>query len=160
LTEDKNKGTVRVSEVSVFLLMVERNRIFGGKRSCTYRRICDITWNFIRQIELGIFVLVETVIMDICSRRHRLLLVRLLLRNPALQFSKSSLHNRAQNFVSHSRDFFRRWLHCLAARISDYNFFVTIYPLIGNLGADGEDFSFVYYSSCKLAQLGISVDTY
>jgi hypothetical protein len=31
LTEDKNKGTVRVSEVSVFGLMVERNRIFGGK---------------------------------------------------------------------------------------------------------------------------------
>jgi hypothetical protein len=64
MTEDKNKGTVRVSEVSVVWLMVERNRIFGGKRSSTYRRICDITWNLIRQIELVIFLLVETVIMD------------------------------------------------------------------------------------------------
>jgi hypothetical protein len=83
MTEDKNKETDRVSEVSVYCLMVEMNRIFGGKGLCIYRRILDNTWDLICQIELVVFVLVETVIMHVCSRRYRLLHVRLFLRNPA-----------------------------------------------------------------------------
>jgi hypothetical protein len=63
--------------------MVERKGILEGKSSCTYRRIGYHIWEFIRQIELVFIVLIEPVIIDNCSRRNRLLQVRLLLRNPA-----------------------------------------------------------------------------
>jgi hypothetical protein len=68
---------------------------------------------------------------------------------------------RVQNLVCHSeRYFFRRWLHGLAGRISLYKFFGTNDPPIGSLGADGEDFSFMYDSYMQVGLTCISVNRF